>query len=66
MVGVIARQRLTELLQGPLVRRVSRYPAVEDLAAAQFHHDQYIKDTETSRDHGEEIGGKRSPGRGYE
>jgi hypothetical protein len=30
---------------------------MQNLAAAQFHDDQYIKDTEPGRDHGEEIAG---------
>ena len=33
------------------------YPAVEDLAPAEFHHDEYIEDTELGRDHGKEISG---------
>lgn len=56
-IRVVARERFPELLQGPLGRGMIRYPKVEDLAAAKFHHDEYIKDAEPGREHHQEITG---------
>ena len=56
-IRVIPRQRFPELLQGPLSRRMFGDTVVKDLPATEFHDYEYIEDTESSRDHREEIAG---------
>lgn len=41
-VRVTVRQCFPELLQGPLGRRMVGNPVMKDLAATQFHGDEYI------------------------
>jgi len=48
-------QRLAELLEGPFCTRRGRRIVMQDLAPAQFHDHEYIKDTESGCKHHEKV-----------
>jgi hypothetical protein len=61
-VRMFLRKRLAELLQRPFSTRMCRHIVMKDLAPAQFHNHQYIKDTESGREHDEEVAGQHCLG----
>src|SRR6266849_10992676 len=56
-VRMFLRKRLAELLQRPFSIRMRRHIVMKDLAPAQFHNHEYIKDTESGCNHNEEVAG---------
>ena len=54
-VRMFLGQRLAELLERPFSSRMRRHIVMKDLAPAQFHDDEYIKETESGCEHYEEV-----------
>jgi hypothetical protein len=52
---MITRKCLAHLLLGPLGAGVIGDVDVQDSSPTQFHENEYIKDTESSCDHHEEV-----------
>lgn len=56
-VGVIARDGLAKLLQGPGCSRMRRDIAVQDAATSRFRHHQRLQHSKAGRDGHQEVGG---------
>ena len=54
---MLARYRFSKLLQGPLRGRVRGHVHVHNLACTDFHHGEDVKELESRRDNGQEVGG---------
>src|ERR1035438_9503884 len=54
-IRMVARQRLPELLQGPLCSRVGGDVVVENSSCSKFHDHEYVKCAKSGRDHNEEV-----------
>src|SRR5215472_17410613 len=54
-IRMLARKRLPELLQGPLCRGMGGYVVMQNPSCSQVQDHEYVKDTEASRDHNEEV-----------
>ena len=55
MVGVIAWDGFSKLLQGPGCSRMGRNIALQDAATSHFHHHEHIQHAESSRGRRQEI-----------
>jgi len=54
-VRMFLRKRLAELLQRPFSTRMRGHIVMKDLAPAQFHNHEYIKDSESGCEHHEKV-----------
>ena len=54
-IGMLCRNGLPELLQGPFRRRMRSDVVMQDSPPAYLQYDKYIEDTETGRDHDEKV-----------
>src|SRR5215831_1952314 len=54
-IGVVSRDRFTQLLQRPRRRRVRRDIGVQHAAGRMFHHDKHIKEAKGGRDDHAEV-----------
>jgi len=61
-VRVVERQKLTELLDGPLGGRMSRHVGVQDAARTGLHGHEDVQNTEPSHDGNEKVTGHDGPG----
>jgi hypothetical protein len=53
--GVIAREPFAQLLLRPLCAGVIGDIEMQDSSSSQFHENEHIKDTESGRDHDQEV-----------
>src|SRR5215831_16604653 len=56
-VGMVARQRFPELLQGPFRRRMRSDVLMKNLAGSDFYDDEHVEGAEGGGDHDEEVAG---------
>ena len=52
---MVFSKRLPELLERPFSVRIRRDIVMQELASAQFHDHEYIKDTESGCEHHEKV-----------
>ena len=55
LICVIAGYRFSELLNRPIGCGLGGHITMQDATRANFHHDEYIKDTEASGDSDHEV-----------